>query len=166
MPKMMLEYAYDHEEHRGSQVYLTQPFDGGQVIDYTWQTVLNEARRMATYLQSKGYPPGSNIAMVSKNCAHFLIAELAIWMAGYTTVALYPTINADTAAYVLKHSDSVLLFVGKLDTWDDIKPGVPQDMPQVAFPLAPKTDIPGWYALLTTRNRWPAVQHEQMMTLP
>ena len=145
MPKMILDYAYEHESKRGTQVYLTQPHSGGQIIDYTWNDVMNEARRMANYLQHQGYPAGSKIAMVSKNCAHFMIAELAIWMAGYTTVALYPIISAETAAYVLAHSDAVMLFVGKLDTWDEIKEGVPPDMPRISMPLAPKTDALPWY---------------------
>lgn len=145
MPKMILDYVYDNETQRSDQVYLTQPYDGGKVLDYTWHAVMDEARRMATYLQGMGYPKGSKIAMVSKNCAHFMIAELAIWMAGYTTVALYPIISADTAAYVLAHSDSVMLFVGKLDTWDEIEAGVPKDLPKIALPLAPESDALSWY---------------------
>ena len=65
-------------------------------------------------------------------------------MAGYTTVAIYPTTNAETAGYVLDHSDSKLLFVGKLDIWDEIKPGVPDDMPMIALPLAPENDYTQW----------------------
>ena len=76
-------------------------------------------------------------AIISKNCAHFIMAELAIWMAGHVTVALYPTVNAETAKYVIEHSEASLVFVGKLDVWDDIKPGVSEDIPHIAFPLAP-----------------------------
>ena len=56
--------------------------------------------------------------MLSKNCAHFFMAELAIWMAGGTTVAIFPTETADNVRYVLEHSEASLLFVGKLDTWE------------------------------------------------
>ena len=55
--------------------------------------------------------------MLSKNCAHFFMTELAIWMAGYTTVAIFPTETAETVRYVLEHSEASLLFVGKLDIW-------------------------------------------------
>jgi hypothetical protein len=48
------------------------------------------------HLQSRGFEPGARIAMLSKNCAHFFMAELAIWMAGYTTVAIFPTETAET----------------------------------------------------------------------
>ena len=72
---------------------------------------------MAAHLQSRGFEPGARIAILSKNCAHFIMAELAIWMAGHTTVAIFPTETAETVRYVLEHSGASLLFVGKLDTW-------------------------------------------------
>ena len=43
-------------------------------------------------------------------------------MAGHTSVALYPTLNADSVQQILEHSESKMLFVGKLDTWDEMKP--------------------------------------------
>jgi long-subunit acyl-CoA synthetase (AMP-forming) len=93
---------------------------------------------MAAHLRSRGLPEGARIAMLSKNCAHFVMAEIAIWMAGYTTLAIFPTETAETVGYVLSHSGASLLFVGKLDTWAHQKPGVPQDLPCIAFPLAPE----------------------------
>jgi long-chain acyl-CoA synthetase len=67
-------------------------------------------------------------------------------MAGGTTVAIFPTETASTVAYVLEHSGASLLFVGKLDTWEQQKSGVPTGLPCIAFPLAPQTDLPKWYA--------------------
>jgi long-subunit acyl-CoA synthetase (AMP-forming) len=115
--KLLLDFVYENEIKYANKIWLTQPIGGDQVIDYTWSDAIGQARRMASYLKSLGFEPGAKIGLVSKNCAHFMMAELAIWMAGYTTVAIYPTVNADTASYVLDHSDAHFLFVGKLDTW-------------------------------------------------
>jgi long-subunit acyl-CoA synthetase (AMP-forming) len=139
--KLILDHAYDHEANMADRVFLTQPVGGGQVVDYTWKQTLDQARRMAAHLQSLGLPRGAKVAMLSKNCAHFFIAELAIWMGGYTTVAIFPTETADTIRYVLEHSEASLLFVGKLDTWEHQKPGVPAAMPRIAFPLAPESAL-------------------------
>jgi long-chain acyl-CoA synthetase len=109
---------------------------------------MDQSRRMATHLQSQGFAPGSRIAILSKNCAHFFMAELAIWMAGHTTVAIFPTETADTVKYVLEHSEASLLFVGKLDTWPHQAPGVPAKLPCVAFPLAPETGFETWDAIV------------------
>lgn len=141
---LLLEHAYRWERTSPSQIWLTQPMGGGRVRTYTWAEALDEARRMARYLQSQGFEPGSRIAMLSKNCAEFVIAELAIWMAGHVSVALYPTLVAETVRYILEHSDARLIFVGKLDDWPRMSPGVPDDLPRVAFTLAPDTNYKNW----------------------
>ena len=146
--KLILDYVFEHAETKPDRVYLTQPTGNGQVVDYTWAQVVDQSRRMAAHLRSRGFEPGARIAMLSKNCAHFIMAELAIWMAGYTTVAIFPTETADTVRYVLDHSGASLLFVGKLDTWPQQQSGVPAGLPCIAFPLAPKTDFETWDAIV------------------
>ena len=147
-PKLMLDYIYDHERAHPDAVYLTQPIGGGQVVDYTWAQALDQARRMAAHLQSRGMEPGARIAILSKNSAHFIIAELAIWIAGGTTVAIFPTETADTIRYVLEHSGASLLFVGKLDTWQQQTPGIPAGLPCIALPLSPPTTFETWDAII------------------
>jgi long-chain acyl-CoA synthetase len=146
-PKLILDYIYDHEAGLGDRVYLTQPIGGGQVTDYTWKQVMDQARRMAGHIKAQGFEPGARIALLSKNTSHFLMAELAIWMAGGTTVAIFPTETAETVRYVLEHSGASMLFVGKLDVWDQQKGGIPAGLPCVALPLSPKTSYETWDAI-------------------
>jgi long-subunit acyl-CoA synthetase (AMP-forming) len=142
--KLILDYVYEHEAAQPDKVYLTQPVGDGRVVDYTWAQVLDQARRMAAHLQSRGLGHGDQVAILTKNCAHFFMAELAIWMAGATTVAIYPTELAETVRYVLEHSEARLLFVGKLDTWAQQAAGVPEGLPCIALPLAPETSFERW----------------------
>lgn len=146
--RLILDYVYDHEATRGGSVWLTQPTGGGVVRDYTWAQAMDEARRMAAHLQSMGLSPGDRVAMLSKNCAHFFLAELAIWMGGYTTVAIFPTEGPETIQYILEHSEAKALFVGKLDTWEAQEPGVPAGLPRIALPLAPATPYETWDAII------------------
>lgn len=146
--QLIIDRIQDNAAAHPQRVFLTQPVGDGEVVDYTWGEVLDQARRMAAYLQSQGLGEGSHIAILSKNCAHFFIAELAIWLAGGTTVAIFPTESAKTISYVLDHSDARLLFVGKLDNWSDQAVGVPSDMPCIALPLAPQTTFPKWDDLI------------------
>ena len=142
--KLILDYVLEHAETKPDLVYLTQPIGNGQVVDYTWAQVVDQSRRMAAHLRSRGFEPGARVAMLSKNCAHFIMAELAIWMAGYATVAIFPTETAETVSYVLDHSGASLLFVGKLDSWPQQQSGVPAGLPCIAFPLGPMTDFETW----------------------
>ena len=142
--KLILDYVFENEKKYADRVYLTQPRTGALTLDYTWKDVVGEARRMAAHLATLGLERGDRVGILSKNCAHFFIAELAIWMAGGTTVAIFPTEGRDTIRYVLEHSDSKLLFVGKLDSWGQQELGVPEGMPHIAFPLAPATRHEQW----------------------
>jgi len=144
---LMLDYVYRHETASGDQVFMSQPVGGGVVVDYTWRQTMDQARRMAAHLQAQNLGPDAKVAILSKNCAHFIMAELAIWMAGCTTVAIFPTETAGTVRYVLEHSEAKLLFVGKLDGLDQQKDGFPEGLPLIAFPLAPSNAYEGWDAI-------------------
>ena len=142
--KLMLDYVYEHETARSNQIFMTQPMGGGEIRNFTWAQTMDQARRMASHIKSLGLEPGARIAILSKNCAHFFIAELAIWLAGGTTVAIFPTETAETIGFVLQHSGSSLLFVGKLDSWEQQAAAVPADLPCIAMPLAPDTPYEKW----------------------
>ncbi len=136
------------EASEPNRVILTQPLGGGALRDYTWAQVMDETRRMAAHLQGLGLEPGSRIAILSKNCAHWLMCDFAIWMAGFVSVPLYPTLAADTIRQILEHSEAKLLFVGKLDGWDGMKAGIPEGLPCIATPLSPPTTFPQWEAIV------------------
>ena len=142
--KLILDHIYSHEKSMANRVYMTQPIGQGQVVDYTWQETMRQARSMAAYLQAQNLKPGERVAILSKNCAHFIMAELAIWMAGGTTVAIFPTESGETIRFVLDHSEASFLFVGKLDTWPLQVPFVPASLPCIAFPLAPSNTYTKW----------------------
>jgi long-subunit acyl-CoA synthetase (AMP-forming) len=145
--KLILDYVYAHEVALSNKIFLSQPVGSGQVQDYSWAQVMDQARRMATHIKSLDLEPGARIAILSKNCAHFVIAELAIWLAGGTTVAIFPTETAETVRYVLEHSGASLLFVGKLDIWEQQASAIPNGLPCIALPLAPATPFEGWDAI-------------------
>jgi long-subunit acyl-CoA synthetase (AMP-forming) len=142
--KLLLDYVFEHEAARGSAVFLTQPIGGDQVIDYTWAQTVDQARRMAAHLKAQGFEDGARIGILSKNCAHFIMAELAIWMAGGSTVAIFPTETAHTVSFVLAHSGVSLLFIGKLDDWPSQQSAVPTGLPCIRFPLAPQVPCDSW----------------------
>ncbi|MGP4842603.1 AMP-binding protein [Marinobacter sp. 1Y8] len=142
--KLPLEMIYRWETAKAEDIYMTQPTGGGQVVDYTWRRAVGEARRMASYLKSLNLPAGSRIGIMSKNCAHWIMSDWAIWMAGHVSVPLYPTLNADTVRYTIEHSGLEVLFVGKLDDWEMMKPGVPENILCLSYPLSPKTDFKSW----------------------
>lgn len=150
--KTFLDYFYQWESSKPNAVFLRQPF-GDEWKDFTWAETGNQVRRMATYLKSLDLPPHSNIGLVSKNCAEWFIADLAIMMAGHVSVPFYATLTADQINYVLVHSGCSVLFVGKLDDWVGMKPGIPQNTKCISFPTYnPDTDHVQWEDILANHE--------------
>jgi len=110
-----LESVFRWERERADRIFLTQPYGSGQVRHWTWAQAVGEARRMAAYLKAQGWEPGSRIAILSKNCAWWVMADLAIWMAGHVSVPIYPSLRAQSIRQILEHSDAVACFVGAMD---------------------------------------------------
>ncbi|MFO1407431.1 MAG: AMP-binding protein [Steroidobacteraceae bacterium] len=145
---LALQRLYHWERATPDRIALTQPMGGGVLREWTWRQLMDESRRMAAHLQGLGFEPGSRIALLAKNTAHWLMADFAIWMAGYVSVPLYPTLAPTTIRQILTHSEARLLFVGKLDGWDDMRPGVPEGLPIVRLPLSPVFGAPDWDSIV------------------
>jgi len=134
---LALQRLYHWERTAPDRTAFTQPMGAGLLKEFTWKDLVDESRRMAAFLQQQGFEPGSKIAILSKNCAWWMMADFAIWMAGHVSVPLYPTLAAGTVSQILQHSEARLLFLGKLDDWEAMRPGVPAGLPCVSFSLSP-----------------------------
>lgn len=143
-----LQCLYRWEKDRASQVYLTQPLGGGAVQDISWAEAAQQVRAMAAWLQAQGWPAGSRVAIIGKNSAHWILADLAILMAGHVSVPIYPTFNAQALAYILAHCEARALFVGKMDDTTNLELGAPPDLPLIALPLAPALPGLSWARLV------------------
>ena len=135
--KTLLQFIYEHEKNLADRIWLTQPMGNGVLRTFTWKEAIDEARRMATHLRDRGYPPGTRIAILSRNCAWWFLSDLAIWMAGHVSVPVYPTLTADSVRTILEHSETKLVFVGKLDGFAEMEPGIPSGIDRVSYPISP-----------------------------
>ena len=114
MVKTPLEMFYRWEQETPEQVYLRQP-KNLEWREYTWREVADQVRRIAAFLISKDYPPGSRIAIWSANSKDWPIVDLAIMLSGHISVPIYPGQDIESANYIFKHSESQLVFMGSFD---------------------------------------------------
>lgn len=130
--RLPLEQFSHRVQQHPHKPWLHQPV-AGQWRSWSWQAADQEARRIASGLVAR-YGPGERIAILSKNCAEWFLADLAIAMAGMVSVPIYATAGKDTIGYVLEHSGARAIFLGKLDnpTWAD--QAVPAGILRVALP--------------------------------
>ena len=149
--QLPLQRLYHWARTAPDRIAFTQPIGGGAVSDYTWAQVMDQASRMAAHLKALGIEPGDRVALISKNTAHWMMSDFAIWLAGGVSVPLYPTLAPGTIRQILEHSGAKLLFVGKLDGWEHMKPGIPEGLPCISHPLSPddaRRSYAGWDDLI------------------
>ncbi len=146
-----LETFYKWEKSQPNKLYMRQPVHG-EWHNYTWRQCGDQIRRMAAYLKSLNYPPGSRIAILSKNCVHWVMSDYAIWMAGHVSVPMYPNMSPNTVRQILDHSESKLVFIGKLDDWNYLKPGVPENLPCITYPFYGINEFDNWDAIVNNQQ--------------
>jgi long-subunit acyl-CoA synthetase (AMP-forming) len=155
----MLEHLEQRARTTPDRTYMTQPLPDGSVVEYSWARVWDESRRMAAHLLSLGLPAGSSIAIYGKNCAHWIMADFAIWLAGHVSVPLYPSASSQTADYVLRHCDARLIFIGRVDgvtdSWNDVQRVLPATLPKIGLPMSPAMISARWDDLIAAREPLP-----------
>lgn len=128
-----LEGFYHWETTTPESPFLRQPGTDQWKV-YSFKTAGDEVRRVAAALRSLNFPPQSKIAILSKNCAHWVMADLAIWMAGHISVPIYPTFSANAVQYILEHSEAKAIFLGKLDDFEKQRSALPESIYKISFP--------------------------------
>lgn len=130
---------YKWERETPDRVFLRQPAGRDWQVQ-TYAEAGKEARRMAAALLERGMQ-GKHVGILSKNCRHWILADLAIMMAGAVSVPLYPNLTPEQIREVLEAGDVELLILGKLDAWDKTTlnafPSAKSPLPCIRFPHYP-----------------------------
>ena len=117
------------EKETPDQEFLRQYYNG-KLQTITYKEAGLQARKVAAYIQEKAFPEKSKIALLSKNCDLWVMADLAIVMSGHISVPLYPTLQGDSIRPIVEHSESVMAIFGKLDDFEGQKKGF-GDLPAI-----------------------------------
>ncbi len=136
-----------HAEAAPDRVFLNQPRDG-QVVPYTFADCVDTSRRLASALRELGMNPGDRVALLSKNCAEWFLADWAMQMAGVVPVPIYSTAGAATIRYVMEHSAARAIVLGPLDDWANQERGLDADIPRIVMPAAPMSGQHAWKDLV------------------
>jgi long-chain acyl-CoA synthetase len=103
-------------------------------FDVTYREADEQARRMAAALAAHGVKRGDRVAILSKNCWHWIVADLAILTLGAVSVPYYPNLSTDALREVIGLSDLKAIFIGKLDDYSAQAAAVPEKIVRIAFP--------------------------------
>ena len=76
---------------------------GGQYQWLTWDEVATDVRQAASSLVAIGVKPGDRVAQVAENRYEWVIADLAIQIAGGIHVPVHPTLAGPQIAWQLRN---------------------------------------------------------------
>lgn len=150
-PPSIIDSFCFYEESKPSSLFLSEPVN--QVYrNFTWQEAGIEIRKMVTAIHAMGIQEGDKIAILSKNCAYWIMADLAIMMSGCVSVPLYPNMSPNAINEILLHSDSKMIFLGKLDQPTMIQEAIPKQLVQICFPFYPIDNCANWMDIIREQN--------------
>lgn len=153
--KSLNQWLLDNEQQNASRVYLRQPRND-QWHEFTWAMVMHQARQVAQFLYDIGLKKGDHITLFSKNCAEWFITDFGISLAGMVNVPLFANQHPDSIHYVLNHAEVKLVFIGKLDDYQQTRQHIPADLPSVN--LGYHEDMPTTYSWQDVLNKQPLAQ--------
>lgn len=154
-------------QKKPDQVFLHQPVDGA-VRTHTWSECEDASRRIASALLALGLEPGDKVAILAKNSAEWLLADIAIAMAGLISVPIYPTAGTETISHVLQHSEAKAVFVGKLDNPAWAAAAITANLPSIAFPYPTVDCKHQWQDLIANHGpigELPSPAKDDVMTI-
>jgi long-chain acyl-CoA synthetase len=150
--ELPLQRIYQNEREHASRMLLTQPARG-TVREWTWGEAMGETRRIAAHLRAQGWPPGSRIAIFSKNCAWWIMADFAIWMAGHASVPIFPSLSDASLGAILDQSVPVACFLGALGRPAEVEETRLAGLHRIGFPGVPRSaGTVAWEELLESEK--------------
>ena len=100
---------------------------------YSWSEAQDQVHAVAAALEQR-LGAGNSMALLSKNRAHWVLADLAVIASGNISVPLFTTHTATTAQYILEFTDTKVLFLGETTNWDAVKEVMPEGSLVITLP--------------------------------
>ncbi len=131
----LIEYL-DHWAAESPEGTWLRDVHGDDITDWTWQQVRDHAYALAAWQEENLSGPGARIGLLSRNCAHWFMADLGNIAAGNVTVPMFTTLPGETAKYVMEFTEMELLFVGQTENWEQVSAVLPEGIKIVTLPGA------------------------------
>ncbi|WP_262690375.1 AMP-binding protein [Kordiimonas aestuarii] len=129
---------------------------GGEPTVYTWAVGKATIERAATAISAYFGGARKKAAVLSKNRAHWIMADMAILRAGAVTVPVFTTMRPETFHYVLDFAEVELLFLGESANWAEVREHLPEGITVVTLPgVEPSLGDISWEAFLAKGDSLP-----------
>jgi long-chain acyl-CoA synthetase len=142
---------------------------GNGYTDWTWKGAQREIRAVAAWLELEYGDQGARFAILSRNRAHWIMADLAIAASGNVSVPLFTNQPGEVTRYILDFAGVELLFIGETENWEEVSDILPAGVRVVRFS---GEDVPAcgseWDDIVEThRDSAPRhrCQHDELLSI-
>jgi long-chain acyl-CoA synthetase len=126
------EIVAHHAQSTPDKVWLRDLLEeGGE--EYTWSESHGQISAIAAMLEAR-FGQNEKMVVLSRNRAHWVLADMAIITSGNVTVSMFTTLPGATADYILQLTQAKVIFLGETTNWDQVKAVMPEDTLVVTLP--------------------------------
>lgn len=101
--------------------------------DYSWKQTYEQISAVGAMLEQR-FGQGEKMVVLSRNRAHWVMADLAVISSGNVTVSMFTTLPGTTAEYILELTQAKVVFVGETSNWDQMTAVLSEDVLLVTLP--------------------------------
>ena len=128
LPALVARWA----EQNADKTWLRDLHEDGSE-DYSWGQAHEQISTIGAMLEQR-FGQGEKMVVLSRNRAHWVMADLAIIASGNVTVSMFTTLPGPTAEYIFELTEAKVIFVGETSNWDQITAVLPPDILLVTLP--------------------------------
>ncbi|QHL87789.1 AMP-binding protein [Nibribacter ruber] len=93
----------------------------GEWVKYSTQDLVDTANKLSLALIKSGIKKDDKVALISMNRPEWMFADYGIQQTGAVSVPMYPTITVEDYRYILKDSETKLIFVSTEELYNKVK---------------------------------------------
>lgn len=148
------DFIYHQQQQYPTDRAFGKKGDNGNWQWWSTDSMIRQAKELASGLLDMGLKPGDKIAIVAYiNRPEWVVVDLAALHIGLITVPMYPTISASEYAYILGEADVKVAFVGKGDLYEKVsEAGKTTASLEQIFCLDHRTGCTYWESLFSTQQ--------------
>ncbi len=105
---------------KNAQIFNGKLYPGDGKGSFTWSEMLERVESICCGLLSLGFNKKDRAAIMSESTPYWTHADMALACTGGVSVTIFPTLHAKEIIYIMKDSESKIIFAGNEDILDKI----------------------------------------------
>lgn len=119
---LILDRLWRHANARPTDPALLSRVPSGGFAALSWAEYRDRVRSVAAACVALGVPVGGTVAVLSDNRVEWLLSALGAQAAGAMAAGVYQTSTAEQVAYILRHSEALIVVIDTPTQWRKLKP--------------------------------------------